>query len=220
MQTTKLHLCCTRLQPGMNLYLLWCGHLEPSGIYPTGCFRLHRVLVSRVTGRVLNYGRVLSHGFRGAGDGRFRWQAHLVVQGFVQFLVSVGPALCVGVLVIRGMATVCAVHGVFATRRRQVGQAVIVNIQVVFRCAVGLSVGEKRSFQTDGKKKVIGIRGMSLTLPSETHTSWFCCCWMVSFRAPYQPSFILFKLMVAEENMFWGGSQLHIKSRTLHQLYS
>lgn len=36
-----------------------------------------------------------------------------------------------------------------------------------------------------------------LTLPSETQTSWFCCCWIISFRAPNQPSFMLFKLIVA-----------------------
>ena len=37
-----------------------------------------------------------------------------------------------------------------------------------------------------------------LTFPSETHTNWFCCCWIASFSAPYQPSFIEFKLIVAE----------------------
>lgn len=37
----------------------------------------------------------------------------------------------------------------------------------------------------------------ALTLPSETHTSWFCCCWIASFSAPYQPSFIEFRLIVA-----------------------
>lgn len=47
-------------------------------------------------------------------------------------------------------------------------------------------------------------RGGALTLPSDTHTSWFCCCWMVSFRAPYQPSFMLFKLMVAERQRGLG----------------
>lgn len=104
------------------------------------------MLVSRVTGCVLNDGRVLSHGLRRAGDGGLRRQTHLIVQGFVQLLVRVRSALRVGVLVIRGMATVCAVHGVFATRRRQVGQAVVMNIQVIFCRAVGLSVGEKGSF--------------------------------------------------------------------------
>lgn len=36
------------------------------------------------------------------------------------------------------------------------------------------------------------------TFPSETHTNWFCCCWIASLRAPYQPSFIEFKLIVAK----------------------
>lgn len=149
METTKLHLCCAGpkhwticgwlSQLEIDLYLLWRGHLEPSGVYPAGWFGLRGVLVSRVTGRVLDYGWVLSHGFRRAGDGRFCWQTHLVVQGFIQFLVCVGSALCVGVLVIGGVATVCAVHGVFATWRRQVGQTVIVNVQVIFCRAVRLS---------------------------------------------------------------------------------
>lgn len=45
------------------------------------------------------------------------------------------------------------------------------------------------------------LTGPSLTLPSDTHTNWFCCCWMVSLRAPYQPSFMLFKLMVAKKEI-------------------
>lgn len=49
---------------------------------------------------------------------------------------------------------------------------------------------------------------MKLTLPSETHTSWFCCCWMVSFNAPYQPSFMLFMLMVARGQSQEGRHQI------------
>jgi len=46
---------------------------------------------------------------------------------------------------------------------------------------------------------ILGDRTVKkLTLPSETQTNWFCCCWMVSFKAPYHPSFMLFKLMVAK----------------------
>lgn len=138
-------------------YLLWRGHLEPSRIYPTGRFWWHGVLVTRVTGRVLNDGRVLSHRFGRAGDGRLRGQTHLIVQGFVQLLVGVSSALRVRVLVVRGVATIGAVHGVFATRRRQVRQSVVVNVQVIFCRAIGLSVGEKQSsfqlcsFRPEGK---------------------------------------------------------------------
>lgn len=128
-------------------YLLWRSHLEPSWIYPTGRFWWHGVLVTRVTGCVLNDGRVLSHRFRRPGDGRLRGQTHLIIQGFIQLLVGVSSALCVRVLVVRGVATVGAVHGVFATRRRQVRQSVVVNIQVIFCRAISLSVGEKCSFQ-------------------------------------------------------------------------
>ncbi len=49
---------------------------------------------------------------------------------------------------------------------------------------------------------------MKLTLPSETHTSWFCCSWMVSFNAPYQPSFMLFMLMVARGQSQEGRHQI------------
>lgn len=50
---------------------------------------------------------------------------------------------------------------------------------------------------------------IKLTLPSETHTSWFCCCWMVSFNAPYQPSFMLFILMVARGQWQEGRHQIN-----------
>ncbi len=36
----------------------------------------------------------------------------------------------------------------------------------------------------------------------------FCCCWMVSFNAPYQPSFMLFMLMVARGQSQEGRHQI------------
>ena len=126
-----------------ELYLLWSGHLEPSGVYATGWFGLHGVLVSRVTRRVLNYRWVFSHRFRRARDGGLRGQTHLVIQSLVQFLVRVRSALRVRVLVIRSVATVRAIHGVFTTWRRQVGQTVIVDVQVILCSAVRLSKAEK-----------------------------------------------------------------------------
>lgn len=60
---------------------------------------------------------------------------------------------------------------------------------------------------------------MKLTLPSETHTSWFCCCWMVSFNPPYQPSFMLFMLMVARGQWQEGRHQITQERFQLSQVF-
>lgn len=60
---------------------------------------------------------------------------------------------------------------------------------------------------------------IKLTLPSETHTSWFCCCWMVSFNAPYQPSFMLFILMVARGQWQEGRHQITQARIQLSQVF-
>lgn len=60
---------------------------------------------------------------------------------------------------------------------------------------------------------------MKLTLPSETQTSWFCCCWMVSFNAPYQPSFMLFMLMVAKGQWQEGRHYITQKRIQLSQVF-
>lgn len=130
---------------GYELYLLWSSHLEPSGVYATCWFGLHRVLVSRVTRSVLNYWWVFSYRLGGAGDGGLRGQTHLIIQSLIQFLVCVRSTLCVGVLIVRSMAAVRAIHGVLTTWRRQVGQAVIVDIQVILCGAIRLSKEEKLS---------------------------------------------------------------------------
>lgn len=114
------------------------GHLERRGVNASGGFGLHRVLVSGVTGSVLDDRRVFPHRFGRSGDGGLRRQTHLVVQRLVQLLVRVRAALCVRVLIIRGVAAVCAVHGVFTARRRQVGETVIMDVQVVLCSAVRL----------------------------------------------------------------------------------
>lgn len=97
------------------------------------------MLEAGVARRLLDDGRVLAHGLGGAGDGGLGGQAHLVVERFVQLLVGVGAALRVRVLVVGRVAAVCAVHGVLAARRRQVGQAVVVDVQVILGGAVGLA---------------------------------------------------------------------------------
>jgi len=115
------------------------GHLEPGRVYATSWVGLHRLLVSRVTRGVLNYWRVFSHGLGRAGDGGLRGQAHFVVQRLVQLLVRVRSALRVRVLVVRRVAAVRAVHGVFTSWRGQVGQTVVVDVQVILRRAIRLS---------------------------------------------------------------------------------
>lgn len=142
--TFSPHPTPTRAAREAKRYLLRSGHLEPSGVDAAGQVGLHRVLVTGVTRGVRNHGWVLSHRLGGAGDGGLRGQAHLVVQGLVQFLVCVRPALRVRVLVVRRVPAVRAVHGVLAPWRGQVGQAVVVDVQVILRGAVRLSGGRDK----------------------------------------------------------------------------
>lgn len=54
---------------------------------------------------------------------------------------------------------------------------------------------------------VENVAFVCFTLPSETHTSWFCCCWIISLSAPNHPSFMLFKLIVAEHTKSSRGTE-------------
>lgn len=71
---------------------------------------------------------VWQHGLRGAADGRHRLG---LVHGLVQLVVRVGSALVRRVLVVAGQA---AVHAqVVGAHGRQVGHAVVVQVQVFVR---------------------------------------------------------------------------------------
>lgn len=96
------------------------------------------MLEARVHCWVLDDRRVLSNRLRRACNGRLAGQAHFVVHGLVQLLVGVGPAFCIRVFVVGGVAAVGAVHAVLAPWRREVGEAVVVDVKVVVRSAVCL----------------------------------------------------------------------------------
>lgn len=117
-------------------YLLrpWC--LEPSRVDAVQGVRLH--CVASVAGGLLDDRRVLANGLGGAGDGRLRGWTHIVIQCLVQLLVGVGSALRVRVFVVGGVAAVGAVHRILTARCRQVGQTVVVDVQVVLSCPVSL----------------------------------------------------------------------------------
>lgn len=133
-------------------YLLWRWCLEPSGVDAVQGVRLYWVLVASIAGGLLDDRWVLADGFGGAGDGGlYRW-THVVIEGFVQLLVGVGSALCVRVLVVRGVAAVGAVHGIFTTRRRQVREAVIVDVQVVIAHTISLTEEQKRRIRREVRK--------------------------------------------------------------------
>lgn len=102
------------------------------------------MLVARVPSCVLDDWRVLSDRFGRACDGRLAGQAHLIVHGLIQLLVGVGPALRIGVLVVRSVAAVGAVHAVLAARCREVGEAVVVDVKVIVRSAICLDVEKGR----------------------------------------------------------------------------
>lgn len=119
-------------------YLLWRWCLEPSRVDAIQGVRLHCVRVPSVARGLLDDGWVLTDRLRGAGDGRLRGWTHIVIQCFVQLLVGVGSTLCVCVLVVGGVAAVGAVHGILTARSRQVGQAVIMDVQVIFSCTISL----------------------------------------------------------------------------------
>lgn len=126
------------------LLLRWC--LEPSRVDAVQRVRLHRVLVASVARGLLDDRRVLTDRLRGAGDGRLRRWTHIVIQCFVQLLVGVGSTLCVRVLVVGGVAAVGAVHGILTAWCRQVGQTVVMDVQVILSCPVSLceEVARKR----------------------------------------------------------------------------
>lgn len=109
-------------------YLLrhWC--LESSRVDAVQGIWLHCVRVAGVARGLLDDRRVLADRLRGAGDGRLRGRTHIVIQCFVQLLVSVGSTLCVRVLIVGGVAAVGAVHGILTAWCRQVGQAVVVDV--------------------------------------------------------------------------------------------
>lgn len=119
-------------------YLLrhWC--LESSRVDAVQGVRLHCVLVPSVARGLLDDRRVLTDRLRGAGDGRLGGWTHIIIQCFVQLLVGVGSTLCVRVLIVGGVAAVGAVHGILTAWRRQVGQAVVVDVQVILSCPVSL----------------------------------------------------------------------------------
>lgn len=98
-------------------YLLrdWC--LESSRVDPVQGVRLHRVLVAGVARGLLDDGWVLTNRLRRAGDGRLRGWTHIVIQCFIQLLVGVGSTFCIRVLIVRGVATVSAVHGILTAWR-------------------------------------------------------------------------------------------------------
>ena len=119
-------------------YLLRSCHLEACRVDAVQRVGGARVLVACVPQGLLDDGGVLADRLRGAGDGGLGGQAHVVVQRLVQLLVGVGPALRVRVLVVGGVAAVRAVHGVLATWSGQVGQTVVMEIQVIVWGAVRL----------------------------------------------------------------------------------
>lgn len=98
--------------------------------------------------RIIAGRRLFHDGLRRAADGRSVVQQavvvqRLVVQRLVQLVVGVGSALGVRVLVVGGVAAVCAVHAVLAAWGRQVRQAVVVKVQIVFGRTVRLKEGRR-----------------------------------------------------------------------------
>ena len=124
-------------------YLLRNRSLESCRVDAVQGGRLHGVEAC-VAGGLLDHRGVVADRFGGAGDGRLGGWTHVVVQRLVQLLVGVGPALCVRVLVVRGVAAVGAVHGVLAAWCRQVRQAVVMDIQVILSCPVSLETKGER----------------------------------------------------------------------------
>lgn len=120
------------------LLLRWC--LEPSWVDAVQGVRLHCVLVASIARRLLDDRRILTNRLRGAGDGGLRRWTHIIIQRFVQLLVSVRSTLRVCVLIVGGVPTVGAVHGILTTWCGQVGKAVIVDIQVIFSCPISLRI--------------------------------------------------------------------------------
>lgn len=92
------------------LLLRWC--LETSRVDAVQRVRLQCVLVASVARGLLNDRWILTDRLRGAGDGRLSGRTDIIIQCFVQLLVGVGSTLCVGVLVVGGVAAVSAVHGI------------------------------------------------------------------------------------------------------------
>lgn len=119
-------------------YLLWRWCLEPSRVDAVQGVGLHCLRVHGVARWLLDDRRIITDRLRGASDGGLRGWTHIIIQCFVQLLVSVGSALCIRVLVVGGVTAVGAVHGILTTRRRQVGQAVIVDVQVILTCTISL----------------------------------------------------------------------------------
>lgn len=119
-------------------YLLrrWC--LETSRVDAVQGVRLHCVRVADIARGLLDDRRVLTDRLRGPRDGRLRGWTHVIVQRFIQLLVGVGSSLCVRVLVIGGVAAVGAVHGILTAWRRQVGKAVVVDVQVIVANSISL----------------------------------------------------------------------------------
>lgn len=119
-------------------YLLRHWRLETSRVDAVQGVRLHCVWVAGIARGLLDDRRVLADRFGGPGDGGLRGRTHVVVQRFVQLLVGVGSSLCVRVLIVRGVATVGAVHGILTAWGRQVGEAVVMEVEVIIANSVSL----------------------------------------------------------------------------------
>lgn len=93
-------------------YLLrhWC--LESSWVDAVQGVWLNCVLVAGVPRGLLDDRRVLTDRLRGTGDGGLRGWTHIIIQCFIQLLVSVGSAFCISVFIVGCVATVSAVHGI------------------------------------------------------------------------------------------------------------